>query len=350
MKPKLACSLGDPVVALAWSPDSRHLAAAGISGPTAILDAASLRVVHPLAGHDGGTFTLDWSARGDLLATGGADGRVRLWDANTGALRRHLPGGADWVEQAVFSPDGDRLATRAGRYLRVWQAGEEPVFEFSRHESTVTALAWRADSEAIASGCYGRIRAWRLGESQPCEDIPWKGSFLSLAWNPTGRFLCGGTQEGTIQFFRLPAQQNEPLRMSGYPSKIRNLAWDWTGRWLASDGGPVVVAWDVSGQGPANRKPVELEGHPGKINTLQYQPAGPLLATGCEQGAVLVWDPSRTVEPVHAAPWPSGIHALRWSPDGRWLAVGCQDGSIGLTAAADFTGGAGSKGRGARGS
>jgi WD40 repeat protein len=239
-----------------------------------------------------------------------------------------MPCGADWVEQAAFSPDGKRVATRAGRHLRVWRTGGELAFEFSQHESTVAALAWRADSGALASACYGRIRAWRLSEPQPYEDITWKGSFLALAWSPTARFLCGGTQEGTIQFFRLPAKQNEPLQMSGYPSKIRNLAWDREGRWLASDGGSVVIVWDVSGKGPANTEPRQLEGHPGRVSALDYQAAGPLLASGCEKGGVFIWNPARAETQLQATRLSAGIATLRWShADGR-LAVGTLQGEV----------------------
>lgn len=332
--PPAVFQLGDAVAALAWSPDSRWLAVAGMSGPCVILGVPDGQPLQRLAGHAGGMFALDWVGSGPDLVTGGADGKVRWWSATRGTVLREGLGGAAWVEGVVASPDGRRVATRSGRHLRVWGGEDMPEFEVGSHESTVAAVAWRPDSRAVASACYGHVRAWRLGDPAPYEDLAWKGAFLSLAWSPGARFLCSGTQEGTIQFFRLPGRNHDPLQMTGYPSKIRNLAWDATGRWLASDGGPVVVVWDVSGRGPANTKPVELEGHPGKVSALQYQPAGPLLATGCEQGAVLVWEPSRAAEPVHAARWPSGIHALRWSPDGRWLAVGCRDGSIGLTAAA----------------
>jgi len=328
MKPPLTHPLGDPVVALAWSPDAKHLAVAGISGPCSILDAVSFRVVHPLAGHEGGTFALDWSPHGDCLATSGQAGRLRLWATGTGAQLGQMPCGADWVEQAEFSPNGEWVAARAGKHLQVWRTGGELVLAFDQHESTVAALAWRADSNAIATACYGHIRAWRLLDAKIYEDITWKGSFLSLAWSPTARFLCGGTQEGTIQFFRLPARQNDPLQMSGYPSKIRNLAWDREGRWLASDGGPVVIVWDVSGKGPANTKPQQLEGHPGRVSALDYQAAGPLLASGCDQGTVFIWLPGRTETHRHAARLSSGVTALRWSPAGDRLAVGLQDGTV----------------------
>jgi len=268
--------LDDPVLALDWSPDGRRLAVAGISGPCAVVDTTTGIAAQRLAGHPGGTLALSWSAKGDLIATGGQDGKVKLWVADSGALLRELDGGAAWVEHVAFSPDGGHLATTAGKRLRLWKANGELAFEFAAHESTVSALQWRADGKGVATACYGKIRCFRIGEPKPYEMLDWKASLLSLAWSPNGRYLASSTQENTIQFFRLPSAGREPLQMTGYPSKVKNLAWDRTATFLASGGGEVITVWNVSGQGPAGSLPLQLVGHPKNLSALAYQRRGEL--------------------------------------------------------------------------
>ena len=331
-------NLDDPVIALDWSADGRRVAVAGISGPGAVIDAASGQATRRFAGHKGGTLALSWSARGEVIATGGQDGKVKLWVADSGALLRELDGGATWVEHVAFSPDGEHLATTAGKQLRVWKTSGELLFEFDAHESTVSALQWRADGKGVATACYGKIRCFRLGEAKPYETIPWKASLISLAWSPNGRFLGSGTQENTIQFFRLPSSGREPLQMSGYPSKVKHLAWDRAARYLASGGGEIITVWDVSGPGPAGSLPLQLVGHPKNLSALAYQRRGDLLASGCEAGAVFVWNPSQCPWPVNdptpteqyvfAMRLPAAVNQLRWSPDETVLAIGCQDGTV----------------------
>lgn len=330
--------LEDPVIALDWSPDGQRLAVAGISGPCAVVEATSGLATQRFAGHLGGTLALAWSPGGALIATGGQDRTVKLWVADSGALLRELDGGAAWVEHVAFSPDGAHLATAAGKRLRIWKATGELTFEFAAHESTISALQWRADGKGVATSCYGMIRCFRLGEPKPYETLDWKASLIALAWSPNGRYVASSTQENTIQFFRLPSAGREPLQMSGYPSKVKQLAWDRTATFLASGGGEVVTVWKVSGGGPAGTIPLQLSGHPRNISALGFQRRGDLLASGCEAGAVFIWNPSQcpwpekepvpTEQRITARRLKSAINQLRWSPDESTLALGCQDGSL----------------------
>jgi WD40 repeat protein len=330
--------LEDPVIGLAWSPDGRRLAVAGISGPCSIIEAATASAVQSLAGHNGGTLAISWSAQGEVIATGGQDGKVRLWSADTGVCQRELDGGAAWVEQVAFSPDGTMLAATAGKKMRLWNTNGEMLYEFAGHESTVSALQWRADGKGVATACYGKIRCFRTGEAKPYETLNWKSSFISLAWSPNGRILCAGTQENTIQFYRLPSRGEEPLRMSGYPAKVKQLAWDRGARFLACGGGDGLTVWDVSGKGPAGRIPLQLDSHPANISALAYQRHGDVLTSGCEFGALILWNPAQSDWPVneptptdkflHAVRLPGAINQLCWSPDESMLAAGCQDGTV----------------------
>ena len=322
--------LNDPIIAVAWSPCGRRLAVAGVSGPGAVLDPATGAVLCEMAGHAGGTMALDWSRKHNAIVTAGADGRAVIWSADSGALVRELDGGANWVEHARYSPDGTHLATAAGRRLRVWSASGERLFEFADHESTVAAIDWRADGRGLVSACYGKLRCFRLGDKEPYEILKWKSSFLSVAWNATGRYIAAGTQEATIQFYRLPSRGAEPLQMSGYPAKIRRPAWDHTGRWLATDGGPVGIVWDTSGKGPHGTTPRQLEGHPARLTALAFQRRGPLLATGCEKGALFIWNPNLGNAHLKAARFRAAVNHLAWSPDDQVVAVACQDGSVHL--------------------
>ena len=324
---------GDHIAALAWLPDGRTLAVAPAVGDIALLDRASGEVTRSIAGHALGNCAL--SASADRLITAGQDGLARLWHTDTGELAHELRASdtaTDWCEHAQFSPDGKRLATTAGRTLRVWKTTGERVFENTAHDSTIAALAWRPDSAGAGTGCYNGAQLFRekngAWEPRSYQELHWKGSLISLSWSPNGRYVAGGSQEATIQFWRLPYRAGEELFMSGYQTKIRELAWDAGSRYLASGGGEIITVWDVSGKGPRGTKPLQLEGHDARLTQLVFQRRRPILASGGADGRVFIWHLEKELRHRHELRPTSPIAALAWSPDDTALAIGSADGIV----------------------
>ena len=67
-----------------------------------------------------------YSADGTRIASGGADGRIMLWDVATGRCVGTLRGHAGFVLSLVHSPDGRLLASGGqDRTARVWQLADE---------------------------------------------------------------------------------------------------------------------------------------------------------------------------------------------------------------------------------
>ena len=67
------------VISLAWSDALGVIAAASAEGPIALFDAKTGQLRANLPGHGFGTSCIAWSADGQLLASGGQDGKIRLW-------------------------------------------------------------------------------------------------------------------------------------------------------------------------------------------------------------------------------------------------------------------------------
>jgi WD40 repeat protein len=65
-----------------------------------------------LKGHSDFVLSVAFSPNGQLLASGGKDGFVILWDVEQGSLLRKLRDGhTELVASVAFSPDGTRLAS-----------------------------------------------------------------------------------------------------------------------------------------------------------------------------------------------------------------------------------------------
>lgn len=324
---------GDHIAALTWLPGGRTLAVAPVTGAITLLERATGKVTQRLMGHAPGNCAL--TAAGEFLASSGQDGITRIFHFATGEALRELRTSAitgEWCEHAQHSADGKLLATTAGRTIRIWSQEGDCVFASTGHDSTIAAVAWRPDSSGIATGCYNGVKLFRakdgVWESQSYEELRWKGSIISLSWSPNGRYVAAGSQEATVQFWRLPYRAGEELFMSGYQTKVRELAWDSDSRFLASGGGEIVTVWDVSGKGPQGTRPKQLEGHSDRVTVLAFQRRGALLASGGADGRVFIWDLKKAQRHLKEIRPPGSIAALAWSPDDSALAIGTADGEV----------------------
>jgi WD40 repeat protein len=74
-----------------------------------------------LEGHSGPIQTVAFSPDGRLIATGGKDKYVSLWESETGIEVFRLKGYESTIKSLAFSPDGTRLATGGDdRDVRIW--------------------------------------------------------------------------------------------------------------------------------------------------------------------------------------------------------------------------------------
>lgn len=108
--------------AIALSPDGRWIGAASPKSPVInVWSATQDQPPRELNGHAGAVRALAFSPDSRLLASAGVDQIIRLWSPSTGHLEGTLVGHTDEIASLVFLPDGQRLASasRDGS-VRVW--------------------------------------------------------------------------------------------------------------------------------------------------------------------------------------------------------------------------------------
>jgi WD40 repeat protein len=149
---------------LDFSPDGKHLAAAGDDQSVVQWEVRGAAAPRVLKGHTGAVRAVAYSPDGKHLASGSDDEKVKLWAVDSGAEARTLATGAS-VMAVAFSPDGTLLTTADDTFkLRVWElsSGKE-LRTFYGTTAVFSSVTFSPDGAYLASTDRGAdILLWRL--------------------------------------------------------------------------------------------------------------------------------------------------------------------------------------------
>jgi WD40 repeat protein len=139
-----------------------------------------------------------------LVATGGRDGRVELWNLTT-RKPTSLGFHTGRVNGLAFSPDGATLATAGddGRVI-LWDVEKRKNLGSLRVRAPATSVAFSADGRTLAVGTEavggdGNIFLWDLATREQLGE-PYEGldSMWAVAFSPDGTMVAGGNADGSV--------------------------------------------------------------------------------------------------------------------------------------------------------
>jgi WD40 repeat protein len=311
---------------LAWSANGHHLACADAKGYVSIRSAITGYLNEHWCAHQLGALRARWSHDGKYLASSGQDGKAHIYDGTRYTKLATIDHGTAWVEHIAWHRHRDCILTAAGKQLKLSNADGTLIQQFEEHKSTIADVAWHpVVPELFATSSYGGARLWNLKQVSFKRFLEWKGSLWNIAYSPNGNVLAAGCQDGAAHIWLLPS--GDDLFMNGYPTKVRELSWDSTSRYLATGGGSEVIVWDFSGKGPSGSKPLMFPGHDSFISVLAFAPKELKLASGGLDGNIMIWNLSAQRE-VLSHTGDSEVSGLAWSPDGKQLAASFASGSL----------------------
>jgi len=283
--------------------------------------------LHRLGGHSEEILGMALSPDGQLLATGGRDRIICLWDYAQGRSVARLTGHRDWVWWVAFSPDGRQLASAArDGEVALWDAASGARLACAQaHRGAAYALVFVGEL-LITTGEDGHLAAWDArglerrwtvqAHRAPCRSVALRGEELLTA-GEDGRLsrweAATGRELGAVEVGR-------PL-CAGRA--------DAAGAAVGGADGFLALVDPTSGA--VLRR---FEGHGGRVRNLSL--AGGLLYSGADDGIDCVWAlSSGELRQCFGNP-SSSVNGVRFAPDGNlWFAsggrLGCLDPASGRT-------------------
>ena len=320
--------LDDYVCGIGWTQESSFISVATASGYLFSLDNINGDVTNKIKVHNE-ILAMSPSPRFPQTATAGADGYVKCFDTRRGDLLFEQKLGNGWVEKLVWSPDGNYLAIGYGKiFILLYQNGKIH-YKSDSLVSTISGLCWKNDSSILAIAYYGGVLLYSVLENT-IQEIPFSNALVSLSWSKDGKFICGGTQDHRIHFWELPLTDESDFEMSGYPTKVNILDWDFQSKFFASNCYNDIIVWQIEGDRPVGKVPLTLSGHLGKVTSMAFQHNSFVLASGEENGIIWFWNPNRKKEAYCGALIEGAISQIKWSPNDNQLVVGTASGLVSL--------------------
>lgn len=188
-----------PAVAfeLRFSPDGARLATAGADDSVGVYRVETGERLGSCTGHEAWVQSVDWSPRGDRLASVSNDATLRIWDAATCAEleRRELGARAHAV---AWSPSGSWLAVglEGGEVALLDAAAFAEVHRLRADPNGVYGLAWDTSDRMLAIAGEEAVAIWEVGSGDALARFPHDAPYAHrVAWAPDGTFvaasLCG---------------------------------------------------------------------------------------------------------------------------------------------------------------
>jgi WD40 repeat protein len=315
--------------AMAFSPARSLLALGDSNGDILLFDTRSQQLQLRLTSDRKNLWitSLNFSADGQQLVSGGFDCTVRLWDTQTGkclSIFTH----PKWVWSVALSPDGQTIASSGDDPLiRLWHLPTGTCQVLEGHTAWVWSVAFSPDGTRLASGgCDQTIRLWHL-ETQRCVSVlqGHDHHIWSIAFHPDGNMLASGGFDCTVKLWNLDTGECWKTLL-GHTDVLRSVAFSADGQLLASGSfDDTVRVWC----GSTGEHLKTLRGHLNGIHAVVFTD-NHLLASGDNAQIFKLWN-ADTGECLKTLKGHNNwIWAIAMSPDGRLLASGNLDRTIRL--------------------
>ncbi len=278
--------------------------------------------------HDGGVTSLAYGGDGRVLVTVGKDGRLKVWDASSAALKRTIElGDGPATSLAVF---GTRAVTgHANGNTVLWDVDKgDRIGAYKRNDAEIWAVTFLGRQDRFATASHDwKVTLWDEASSSPAHVIDGHQNAVqaaAFAMSPKGPLLATAGADRTARIWNVDNLE-QTRRYTGHSDFVTTLAFAPDARAVASaglDGG--IRLWSATSRSTLRR----LYGHKGRVGGLAFAPKGDVLVSAGEDGKVRVWDLKRgraaRVLPGTFVPQ----QAIAVSPDGSRIAAAGDDGIL----------------------
>ncbi|MGB8251571.1 MAG: WD40 repeat domain-containing protein [Anaerolineaceae bacterium] len=273
--------------------------------------------------------SLDFSPDGQLLVAACGLNAVPVWDVNSWEVRYSLyKDDPAQIVACAFSPDGKSIACGGfDNVITLWNvASGERIRELGSSKSPIWELAFSPDGRKIASASFSDdICLWDVKSGSMLWVTTGLKGILSVTYNSSDETIAYGTRLLNRAGILNAARGEVLSTLSGPPDNVGDIEASPDGALIAAgcDDNKVYL-WNSNDYQPVGI----LAGHSGYVNGVGFNPDGTLLASGSHDKTVGIWDVIGKKHLVSLPGHEDVVLRVEFSPDGKFLASISWDGTV----------------------
>ena len=281
------------------------------------------QVHHNVALDEGGVYSVAVSPTSpDIIATGGWNGKIKLWLKNnngTQQLLKTLPGHNKTISQVKFSPDGKFIASASwDKTIKLWNAKNGDYIDtLKHHKGGVNSVAFSPNSKLLVAASEDKtISIWQIADDKPQLLQTLTGhqdSVKSITISPDGKLIASGSYDKTIKLWDLKGNLLHTLE--GHDLAITCLQFSPDRNILASSSWDnTIKLWQINNRGQGQQL-YTLSGHQDGVTSLSFNSIGTILASGSGDRNIKLWDTKAGTLVKDIQGHPSQINSITFTVD-----------------------------------
>lgn len=279
--------------------------------------------------HDGAIHSLGITPDGKSVITGGADGTIKLWNAQKLNEIRSFQGDLGTLEHVTLAPNGKWASSCSSRLtvqemrVQLWDlaSGTEHGRGLKGASDNYRTSIISPDGKRLAAGCGDKsvwVWSFEYAGMKPMQLKGHKGAVTGVAFARSAESLLSAGEDGTVRQWDLTTGTDKGS-LNAAVGPIRCLAFG---------GKKVAVGGKTLGVRRRTASFSRFDGHQGHVNCVAFSSDGSLLASGGADGTVRIWLVDEGTELARLEGHIKAVRAVAFGPDGGVLFSGGEDGVI----------------------
>jgi WD40 repeat protein len=253
-----------------------------------------------------------------------ADNKIVLWDITSGRTRATIAGHTGRVAMLTFAPSGLYLASAsADRSARLIDVNSgETIRALEAHKQGLRCVAFSADSKTLATGSDDfDVILWDVQSGQLRKRLmDHTAAVTSLGFSPNNAYVAAGAADGTVRYWETD-QERAHATSRGHFGPVWSVAYSNDGQTVASAGDDGTVRLWGAERGEKNSF---LTNQEAPLTSVALTPDSALIAAACRDHTLVLWDTDTRKPRQTLRSFKAGVGAVAISPLGIRMAAGDQ--------------------------